>query len=166
MYERILECINEVQYSHRRDFKKKKRRQGRKIHVVRDQHLKRPLAWEWAKCAFTPQEAAHFELVEEPPTRPRGTSTWRYVFREPWRYVLRVRPNVITKIRQHDEDLEAELEAIRSYLERNNLWNRLYYLLDGSSNKSRWRTYQHKDVCYPGRHPFRNVPLHKLLATD
>ena len=163
IYERILEHINTVQYSHRSDFKKKKRSKGRKIHVLRDQHLQRLDLWHWNKCAFTPKEAAHFELVEEPPSGPRGVLTYRYAFCEPWRYVLCIQPNIITKVRQHDEELEAAIKAIDNDLERNHQRGRLDKLLSGGGYKWwRWSGREPKDAHYTDRRPFRNIPLHAL----
>lgn len=165
-YERILERINTVQYSHRRDFKKKRRSQGRKIHVARDQYLKRLELWEWQKAGFTPQEAALFDLVEAPcPYRP-GTWVYRYVFREAWRYVLRIRPNRITHTRLHNAEAEATEKAIDNYLERQDKRNRLNKLLDGSSCRNRWKAWKPADPHYPRRRPFRNIPLHGLLPED
>ncbi|RYD53328.1 MAG: hypothetical protein EOP52_04095 [Sphingobacteriales bacterium] len=165
LYERILERINETQYSYRRDFKQKTRRQGRKIHVVREQHLKRLDSWEWSRCAFTPEEAAQFDWVGEPSTH--GAVTWRAVFREPWRFVLRIQPNIITKTRQHDEGLEAELKAIANYLDRNQLHGRLNTLLKGGGYRS-WRRESNvpKDRSHPSRRSFRNVPLHAILGQN
>lgn len=167
LYERILTKINEVQYSHRRDFKKKQRSKGRKIHVVRDQQLKRLDSWEWNKCAFTPEEAAHFELVEELRPGPRGGLTYRYAFREPWRFVLRIQPNIITQTRQHDADLDVKIKAIDDYLERNNLWRRLDKLLHGGGyNRWYWTGREPKDIYHTSRRPFRNIPLHVLLHSE
>ncbi len=163
MYERILKCINEVQYSHRRDFKKKKRSRGRKIHVVRDQQLKRLDSWEWNKCAFTPEEAAHFELVEKV-SYPCGAVTYRYVFRESWRFVLRIQPNIISRTRQYDANLEAEIKAIDNYLDRTQQRNRLNKLLHGRSWN--WKSRRSDDLHYTSRHPFQNIPLHNLLTED
>lgn len=167
MYERILDCINTIQYSHRRDFKKKKRSKGRKIHVMRDQYLQRLDLWHWNKCAFTPKEAAHFELIEEPPSRPKDAVTYRYAFREPWRYVLRVQPNIITRVRQHDEELEANIKTIENYLDRNHLRGRLATLLNGGGYRWwRWTGREPKDKHYTNRRPFRNIPLHALTIKD
>ena len=60
-----------------------------------------------------------------------------YVFKEPWRFVLRVRPNVISKVKAFSAELESRQKKINSYLERTNQGNTLSRLL--GHRVSRWR---------------------------
>jgi hypothetical protein len=163
-YERILEHINTVQISHRRDFKKKKRSKGKKIHVQRDQHLAKLCPYKWSKCAFSAAEAALFDIAAEFPSKPHLPFSYSYVFRDSWRFVLRVQPNMITKVRQSDAELEAALEKVTSHfrnLERN---GRRDKLVCGGTYKF-WK-YVEAGPRYTCRRQFRNRPLHALIAEE
>ena len=35
-----------------------------------------------------------------------------YIFKEPWRYVLRIRPNMIDKVKAHDNELEQRIAEV------------------------------------------------------
>ena len=54
-----------------------------------------------------------------------------YIFNEPWRFVLRIRPNMIDKQKKIDPEKEARLDEIRDYIRRNNYDKRLYRMLNG-----------------------------------
>ncbi len=113
-FEGILEKINTEQYSSRKDFKKKRRRRGKSGYVVRPQELQKPGLYEFQRMRLTEEETRWFQ--EEEYWCPRS-KCWRiqYVFREPWRFVLKTGPNMITQRRKHDWELEcrkAELERI------------------------------------------------------
>ncbi|MDR2038567.1 MAG: hypothetical protein LBQ60_11655 [Bacteroidales bacterium] len=109
----ILEKINSVQFSTRKDFKKKRRRRGKSGYVVRPQELKKLSLWEFQKMQFTGEEASWF--MEEEYWCPHG-KCWRtqYIFREQWRFVLKTEPNMITRKRK----LDRELEQRQSELDR------------------------------------------------
>lgn len=117
-YEGILVKINTVDYSHRKDFKQKKRAFGKKKYVVSEQHLRKPCAHDFEKLAFTEAEKAQFH-PEWSCEKGSGKFIKRYVFNEPWRFVLRIRPNVIDKVRRQDPELDRRLHEIDAYLERN-----------------------------------------------
>jgi len=113
----ILGKINTIQYSHRKDFKEKKRKRGRKIRVEKPQHLRE---WDRYYCRYglqlTAKELLFFDMREV--WRKDGRfSHWRYVFREPWRFVLRVEPNMITQIRIRDEVLESQIGELNAIIE-------------------------------------------------
>lgn len=138
-FERLLEKINTMQFHWRKDFKLKKRRRGRKIYETRSQKLKEFSPSDFDKMRFTDKEKTFFELVHVLQHKhPQPV----YIFKERWRYVLRVLPNMITRVRVIDHDLEARRKAIDSFLTRNYLYPRL-----------------HKIVY--GRHIWRWVPLHE-----
>lgn len=129
-FENILKKINTYDQSHRKDFKVKRRKGARyKKYVVKKQHLLQPQAWHFAKLGFTDAEKRLFHEVFE--TDKKGNSFKRYVFNEPWRYVLRVRPNMIDKVRKRDVVIEARRNAIGNYLEWNVYQRRLDKLLYG-----------------------------------
>lgn len=157
-FENILGKINAKDWSHRKDFRIKKRMYGRKKYVVKEQILLQPDEYRFLKPDFSEAEKKffheeyHFERWKKEPVK-------RYVFNEPWRFVLRIRPNMIDKVRVRDERLEARLKQIDNYLERNDYRNRQTRLLHGSGKWKCWRRgekYDEKDV-YKGR------PLHEII---
>jgi hypothetical protein len=94
-FQNILEKINTHDWSHRKDFMIRKRRFGRKKYAVKEQRLLQPREWQFEKPGFDENEKQmfheeyHYETGKRDPIK-------RYVFDEPWRFVLRVRPNMIT----------------------------------------------------------------------
>mgnify|MGYP000595125188 CR=1 FL=1 len=62
----------------------------------------------------------------------------KYVFCEPWRFVLRVRPNMITKVKRKDLVLEQYQDELKSQRDRN--WGRLVKIWGGNTNS--WNTCQ------------------------
>jgi hypothetical protein len=134
-YTGILAKINTTQWSHRKDFKVKKRVHGRKKYVVKEQFLLKPDSWQFQKLDLTEAEKLQFH-EEWTYEKGRGNFIKRYVFNEPWRFVLKVQPNIIDKIRKKDPELEARLHEIASYLEKNafrRIQSRLLY------GHARWR---------------------------
>jgi hypothetical protein len=155
-FEGILNKINKVEYSSRKDFKVKKRRGGKKVHVARDQQLLRPDEYHFRKLGFSEKETQLFEVryvKEKWMKQPQKI----FVFVEPWRFVLRVRPNMITRIRARDEQIERRKHYINSFLEKNALQGKLSRLLGDSY---RWRMYGEKEG---ERNPLKNKPVAAIL---
>jgi hypothetical protein len=128
-FENILSRINTCDWSHRKDFMVKYRRYGTKKYRVKKQSLLRPYEWQFNRMDFTDDEKRFFYEVWEEDGKH---SAKRYVFSEPWRFVLRVRPNIIDKVRKRDVLIERELQEIWNYLEGNCYRGRLEKLLYGS----------------------------------
>lgn len=156
-YSGILAKINTVQWSYRKDFMKKKRAFGRKKYVVREQHLLKPDEYQFRKSGFTDAEKAQFH-EEWSYEKLRGRFVRRYVFNEPWRFVLKVQPNIIDKIRKRDPVLEARLKEIGGYLERNNYRPVLLKLLEGN-NYHNWNVGEKLKE----KNLLKNKPLQKIL---
>ena len=135
-FENILNKINTQDWSHRRDFKVKKRRFGRKKYDVKTQSLLRPCEWRFQKLGFTDAEKRFFDEVWKNDWRKQPEKY--YVFKEPWRYVLRVRPNMVDKVRRMDAEIESRLKEIDNYLDRNFYRKRLDKLHYGNE---RYRDY-------------------------
>ena len=155
-FERLLEKINTTQYHWRKDFKVKKRRHGRKIYVDHSQKLKEFMPYAFDKMKFTDKEKTFFELVYV--LRYKQPEPV-YIFTEPWRYVLRVQPNMITKVRIIDYDLEARREEIDSFLTRNHLHPRLHKIVHGRY-KWRWE-WLYEDEKHPS--PLKNKSFAEVL---
>ncbi len=153
----ILQKINTTDYSYRKDFKVKKRKWGKKIYVVKQQPLLQPRDYHFIKLKFTDAEKQLFEervVMDQYTRKPYKI----YVFVEPWRFVLRVRPNLITKTRSRDEVIESRIQQIRSYLERNALYGRLDNLF-GNSYRYSWIEGERKWE----KNPLRNKSIKTIL---
>lgn len=133
-FEEILKKINTSQWSYRRDFKRKRRKFGKKVYVVREQSLRDVGGTEFFGKNFNELERLCFyETLIQPKWSRTPIKVYRFI--ESWRFVLRVEPNMITQVRTKDLDLEkreAEINKYFTYEGRQRLWK----LLDGSV---RWR---------------------------
>ena len=159
-YEDILTKINTVQWSHRKDFviKKKRRALGRKQYMVKEQHLLKPDEDQFQKMELTSAQQSQFH-IEWTYQKGTGKIIKRYVFNEPWRFVLRVRPNIIDKVSVQDPGLDARLHEISNYLERNGYDKIQDRLLDVSYRWWKWGDLsKHKEI-----NDLKNKPLHKVL---
>ena len=153
-YENILKKINTYDWSYRKDFKVKRRKSGRKIYVVKRQELLKPWECQFHRLGFTDAEKQFFYEEYHYDKSGRYLSK-RFVVNEPWRFVLKVLPNIIDKARSRDEVLEARLKHIDNFLERNQYRSRLDKLLRGSSS----RGYRN-----PEKTRYRNVYRNKNLG--
>ena len=128
----LLEKINTITYSHRKDFKMKKRRNRKRMYVEKEQRLHEPRPWELSRLQLTEKEMNYFKLVKVP--IGNSTKTYdKYVFTEPWRFVLRIRPNMITQVRVIDPALISREKQIDNFLERRNLVPRMSKIIHGHS---------------------------------
>lgn len=148
-YQGILDKINTVQYSSRKDFTVKSRKHGRKIRVERPQYLRKLYASDFGRYQFSETEQQCFRETWE---MDKNQNLIKYfVFEGSWRFVLKIIPNMITQERIKDALLETEIAEIDNYLERSFYQNKLDKLLDGNCYKS-WK-YQ-DDIRQ--HHPFKN----------
>lgn len=137
--EGILEKINTTKYSWRKDFKKKRRHRGKKIYVVRGQELQTLTPDCFEERKFTEREKTYFELLVIR-IHLSNTFEYRYRFTEPGLFILKVFPNMITRTRIRDFNLERRRDEICNYLERNCYWPRLEKLVHGHYQyRSRWK---------------------------
>nr|WP_295869198.1 hypothetical protein [uncultured Chitinophaga sp.] len=126
-FQGILDRINTAQHFHRKDFKKKKRVRGKKVWVDKEQYLRKLFPWDVSKAAFTPEEAAYFEVRMEFCER-KGREIEMTVFTEPWRFVLRVRPYMLTHQRVVDPLLESQIQEVDNYITIRQLRHRMDWL--------------------------------------
>ncbi|MFK8274565.1 hypothetical protein ACI76Y_02650 [Capnocytophaga cynodegmi] len=118
-FNQILEKINTYQYSDNRKFLKKKRKRGKKIQVPREQKLHKIIEWQfpkYKKLEFNYKQQMYFVKTEEYNPHRKVFETY-YEFRDPWRFVLRVKPYMITHYRPLDLDLERELAQLDKLLD-------------------------------------------------
>jgi hypothetical protein len=108
-FEGILKKINTYMYSESRRFLKKKRKFGRRIYVERVQKLQHISSYSWndPKLGLTARERPYF-LRQEEYCPARKSYVPYYEFIEPWRFILRIRPNMITHYKPVDFELDKE----------------------------------------------------------
>lgn len=161
-FQGILDKINTQQHFHRKDFKKKKRVRGKKVWVDKEQRLKPLFQWEFDKHMFTKEEKAYFELrMIRCERKERDIPTW--IFTQPWRFVLRVRPYILTHRRIVDPLLESQIQEIRNYIDERNLRSRMNWLTQSRSNSSAWRSW---DRPLKVRERYRKKPLLQLMQEE
>jgi hypothetical protein len=136
-YQNILYKINKVEYCNRKDFKKKPRySRKRKNWELIEQTVKQPEHSDFVKLNFTEKEKTLFdEKYVKHPWRKELVKV--YVFKEQWRFVFRIRQNIITKVKAVDAEMAKREKEIRDYLEKTNKDNKLSRLLGNSVSK--WR---------------------------
>ncbi len=139
-YQRILDRINTSDWSYRKDFLVKKKKRGKKIHVLKTQYLLQPREYQFKKMNFSEEEQRQFYEEFRYDKWKRGLVKC-YVFSEPWRFVLRTKPNIIDKTSVKDYVLETRLNEIGSFLEKNNLYPRQCKALSRSYGHRKWRGY-------------------------
>jgi hypothetical protein len=155
-FEGILRKINTYHWSHQKNFKIKKRRLGQKYYVVKPQKLKELCPPQFKSCAFTESEQKYFD-VEFRYHHHRWTPSVVYVFNEPWRFVLQVRPNMIEKVKVIDPMLESRKQWIKDYRERGGRRGRFTKIVWGGAYGHRWWEDPRE------RNPLKNKPLQRIL---
>lgn len=156
-YENLLQKINTFQYNETKIFKKKKKKFGRKIYVEREQSLKVFYPNDFAKLKLNERQIECFELRLLQEIRGRTIYAKEvYVLKEPWRFVLRIRPNMIEKVKLFDAELEQKMAEVDAIIYKN-------YKNHGRLKKLRgWGGYNyHNEEKY--KKPLQNMPLHLII---
>jgi hypothetical protein len=146
-FEAILAKINTYEYYWRKDFKRKSRRKGRKTYEVKPQYLLRPFEYDFKKMEFNEMEQRFFCEVWDLDWSKKPVK--RYEFTEGWRFVLKVKPNMIDKIKIQDSQLESSMEIISNYMERNDYRKRQGKLLHGYYRNSHYDEFEKYNEVYP-----------------
>ncbi|MBX2921701.1 MAG: hypothetical protein KF746_05845 [Chitinophagaceae bacterium] len=159
-FQNILSKINTYDWSSKRDFKVKRRKFGRKIYVVKPQKLLEPDEQHFKKLCFTDSEQQLFNIefrYEKWCSQP----VKRYVFTEPWRFVMSVRPNMIDKVRIKDAALESQIDQLDNYIKRRDLEKRMDKILH-RRHRDRWWKWKnierHDEI-----NPYKNKSLCQVL---
>jgi hypothetical protein len=158
LFTNLLRKINTYDWHPRRDFLVRKRVRGRKKYIVKAQQLLSPDPRHFERLGFTEEEKAFFQLeflYKHWSLEPQPY----YVFREPWRFVLRVRPNIISRAPKRDASIESRLKWIYSYLEINNYRGRQMRLLYGY-RRWHWRREGERER---ERNPLKNKPINRII---
>lgn len=155
-FENILKKINAYEWSWRKDFRVRKRRYGKGKYIIKSQSLLSPCESHFAKLGFTEVEKSYFYEVWKMDSCKKLYKY--YVFSEPWRFVLRVRPNMIDKIKRRDAQIESRSKEIDNFFERNNYRYRLWKILDGDASR-RW--YDKEKIIV--ENVLKNKPIQRVL---
>lgn len=123
-FQGILDKINTTKWCAEKGFRVSKRYKKRYRYVDLLQQLHKPTEAEFRKMNFGPRALQYFEERIKINKRS-GKPEKKYVFTEPWRFVLRVRPNWITLQRAEAPELEVRMQEIDDFLEWNKLRPRL-----------------------------------------
>ncbi|RPD40467.1 hypothetical protein EG028_14270 [Chitinophaga barathri] len=126
-YQGILDKLNVCDYHHSRKFTTTKRIKGRKVKIEKPLAYPDPYHWTIHKYKFSEAELKEFCLEER--FKDGAGGRFVYVFREKWRFVLKVTPNMITEAKVESTALEARKAWIDNYLERNHFRHVLHKLL-------------------------------------
>ncbi|MCS3530428.1 hypothetical protein [Chryseobacterium sp. JUb7] len=131
----ILNKINTKMYSETRKFLKKKRKSGRRIYVEREQKMASLSTYQWndPKLGLTARDRQYFLKREEYCPIRKATNIY-YEFIEPWRFVLRVKPYMITHYKPLDSDLEKEIDELDYFLSQYKVAGIIHKTIYGKRN--------------------------------
>jgi hypothetical protein len=161
-YENLLMRINTLQYNPTKDFKTRKIKKGKKVSEDKEQHLRRFYPYELPKLKLTEKEMMCFTLKTKVVVKNKKiVVTSFYEFNEPWRYVLRVRPNLITQMQVFDADLNQRIDELRDELWGNPVCRGRYEKLKG---RRKWKNI--KGEFEKNRNPIQNIPLRDVIEGD
>ncbi|QEC44751.1 hypothetical protein [Pseudobacter ginsenosidimutans] len=158
-FETLLKKINTTEYSPDKSFTKKKRSKGRKYRQAIEQQLREFWEHEWndTSCKLTEAEKQLFYKKEY--WHQSGKPYYKYVFSEPWRYVLRIRPHMITHKKMIDEELLSRRKQIENHITTHHLRHKIERLVWG---KVKYRRYWDGKVAR-FRNPYKQKPVHLIL---
>jgi hypothetical protein len=157
-FQAILDKINTYDYSHRKDFLVKKKKRGRKIYVVKPQQILTPHGCHFNRLNFADAEKQLFR-VEFHRKQWSKELVAHFVFNEPWRFVLQVKPNIIDKVKKWDAAIDARLKQIDNYLDKTQYGHRMDRLVRGRGKWKRWPG----DIKVKENDVFKNKSLSQIL---
>lgn len=160
-YEELLTKINTTDYSPGKSFKGKKKHRKSKIRLERRQYLREfsERQWNYSDLKLTEPERAHFHSYEK--TCHCGKcKELAYRFNEPWRYVLKVRPHIITHAKLKDNVLEQEIQLLDNLIRNKKLDRRM-----GRLKGRPYRYYWDKETKISYRNPLKNKSLTAFLES-
>ncbi|MEO7976837.1 hypothetical protein [Flavobacterium sp.] len=126
-YENVLEKINTFQFSNQKIFMNRKKRFGKKAENPKEQFVSNISISDWNTNTFelTEKEKSCFTLVEKW-SDLYNRFLRNYKFNEPWRFVFKIEPYIITHKKAVDVLLESEFRLIDNYIENRNLRGKIY----------------------------------------
>lgn len=158
----LLEKINTYQYADNRKFQKKKKRRRKPVYVARKQELCSFSQREWERALesgkFSAKECAYFARMEHFNRQKDRFETY-YEFTEPWRFELRVKPNMITHYRPVDIAIERELAELDKIISDYKNCGIIHSKIYGGSYS--WNQYQKR---YTPKEKYKRTPLKEIAA--
>lgn len=131
-FQTLLEKINTYQYSNTKSFSIKTRKNGKKVWSATPQDLYLiPIhQFNCPKLGLTDYEKTYFSIVEQWSDSFDRMRQF-YKFDDSWRFVLRIRPHIITHKRALDIDLERELKWIQNQITNKHLRAKINKITSG-----------------------------------
>ena len=116
-YQALLDKINTIQYSPDKHFRNRRRRKRKKVPGEWHQELRQFQEGAWYRFSqqLTECEKSLFYRQEKWYHNMKPPEV-QYIFREPWRFELRIRPHIITHINKLDPLLQSESQQIGNYI--------------------------------------------------
>lgn len=139
-YQELLKNINTFQFNSDKSFKVKRKRKQRKMIVDRKQFLREFPEWQWDNDKYhslNELEKTHFHLYEKWDNKGK-TLKMVYRFNEPWRYILKVVPNMITHVKLADSQLEQDIKRLDNFITQHQIEARIYKLTGGAYHYWKW----------------------------
>lgn len=163
-YQGILDKINTIWYSPDKQFKQKKRKIRKwRYRYTKEQQLQQPDEWQFLREGkFTEEEQAYFYPVEYYDYPGKYWRT-KYVFIEPWRFELRIRPHMITETRRKDLELEQYRDELYDFLHRHENQRRLVKMRGGNGWAWKKVLNKYRDRQRYAYNSLKNVPLHHIV---
>jgi hypothetical protein len=152
-FEGILKKINTSQWSYRKDFRVRGKRNKKVLgkYRIREQHLLAPDPMSFAKLDFSDKEKLFFEerlsyCVQQ------GKYIKSYVFIEPWRFELRIRPNIVREAWIVDPVLKSRQKEIDSFIEKGWHEGKITKLNGGAWTSFFSKLYERRKYVYAWKH--------------
>lgn len=157
-YQELLNKINTVEYSNDKKFRIKKRKWRRKkVWVDKPQYLREfdERYFFSRDCKLTEQEKRLFHREERTHKHTKEVSIY-YVFSERWRFILKVKPRIITHIKMVDGTLDGEIQRLENRIITHHLQHKLRKEMYG-------RVYHYLRHTPQRRDPFKQRSLTSIL---
>lgn len=144
-YQNLLTKINTYCRHYDKSFKRRKVRKGTYHYFdAKYQKLREldPDEFHGSKLNLTDAEKRCFYFKEVWDVVYRRWKN-KYVFTEPWRFVLVIKPYIVYAAKQADEELEQQLSEIDEFISWNYHLPRILRLTDKTNNRWDWDFYEH-----------------------
>lgn len=164
-YQGILDKINDIRYSPNKEFEGKRTSKNwrRRKRRRKEQKLMEPDSYRFHKILkFTEDEKRMFYEIGYY-NRQLKRDTIKYVFSEPWRFTLRIRPHWLTEIQRKDSLLEQQLEEIHKIINQDKNQRRLTKMRRGYSYSWKRVNEQKEDRKLYAYNSLQNKPLHLIM---
>ena len=159
-FENLLAKINTYQYADNRKFQNKKKRRRKPVYVARKKELRSFSQWELKRALnsgeFSLDEYFYFARIESF-NRQKDRFEIYYEFAEPWRFMLRVRPNIITHYRPINLEIEYELAELDKVLNDYKNWGIIQKKV--FCNGYTWNRYQKK---WETKTKYKRTPIKEI----